>query len=141
MKCFEKYCFECGKKLRLFGGYKHPLFGWKECICKTCFEKIGKSEEKYTNFIIHSLHTKNGNWAACFILIKTAPTYEKYVYEKLSNYPEIIDMHALLGSYDLIVKIGATNSEKLGNFVLSKIRTIKGIENTKTLTGTFSIRG
>jgi DNA-binding Lrp family transcriptional regulator len=141
MKCFEKNCSECGKKLKLFGGYRHPVLGRKECICKLCFQKINPSEERYTNFILHSTHHTDGIWAACFVLIKTAPTYEKFVFNQLNTYSEIIDIHPLLGSYDLIVKIEATNSEKLSNFVLSKIRTIKGIENTKTLTGTFSIRG
>ncbi len=141
MRYIKKYCSECGKKLNLLGGFRHPVLGWSVCICRLCFEKINASEERYTNFILRSTHHEDGIWAVCFVLIKTIPTYEKYVFDQLSTYSEILDIHPLLGSYDLIAKIEATNSETLCNFVLSKIRTLKGIENTKTLTGTFSIRG
>lgn len=40
----------------------------------------------------------------------------------------------LFGEYDLIAKIKAEDYEKLGKIV-SKIRSIEGIINTKTLTG------
>jgi hypothetical protein len=40
-------CCECGKKLRFFDGYRHPIQGKKTLICKNCFEKISKSIEFY----------------------------------------------------------------------------------------------
>ncbi len=53
--------------------------------------------------------------------------------------PEIIEVHPLLGWYDLIVKLEAKDSIKLGNFIVGKIRKIDGIEDTRTLTGSFSL--
>ena len=71
-----------------------------------------------------------------FVLITAAPTHEHEVYNKLSKVSEIIELHALFGEYDLIVKIDADDFESLGDIVVNKIKTIEGITDTKTLTGT-----
>jgi len=49
--------------------------------------------------------------------------------------PEIIELLPLFGEYDLIAKIEAEYFEKLGEVVVSKIRSIEGVIDTKTLTG------
>ena len=41
----------------------------------------------------------------------------------------------MFGEYDLIAKIEADDFEKLGEVVVSKIRLIEGVIDTKTLTG------
>ena len=74
--------------------------------------------------------------ALSFVLISAAPAHEHNVYNKLSKVPEIIELHPLFGEYDLIAKIQAENFENIGDIVLNKIRTINGIIDTKTLTGT-----
>ena len=74
--------------------------------------------------------------AISFVLISAAPAKEHDVYNKLSKLPEIIELQPLFGEYDLIAKIQAENFENIGNIVLNKIRTINGIIDTKTLTGT-----
>ena len=71
-----------------------------------------------------------------FVLISAAPACEHDVYNKLSKVPEIIELHPLFGEYDLIAKIDAEDFEKLGSIVVNKIRTIKGVIDTETLTGT-----
>jgi len=71
-----------------------------------------------------------------FVLISAAPAREHEVYDKLSKVPEIIELHPLFGEYDLIAKIDAEDFEKLGSIVVNKIRSIEGVINTKTLTGT-----
>jgi DNA-binding Lrp family transcriptional regulator len=58
------------------------------------------------------------------------------VYNKLSKVPQIIELHPLFGEYDLIAKIEADDFESLGDIVVNKIRTIEGVIDTKTLTGT-----
>ena len=73
--------------------------------------------------------------AISFVLISAAPAKEHDVYNKLSKVPEIIELHPLFGEYDLIAKIQAENFENIGDIVLNKIRTIKGIIDTKTLPG------
>ena len=71
-----------------------------------------------------------------FVLISAAPAYEHEVYNKLSKVPQIIDLHPLFGEYDLIAKIEADDFESLGDIVVNKIRSIEGVIDTKTLTGT-----
>jgi DNA-binding Lrp family transcriptional regulator len=55
---------------------------------------------------------------------------------KLSKVSEIVELHPLFGEFDIIAKIEADDSKSLGNIVVNKIRTIEGIIDTKTLTGT-----
>ena len=50
-----KKCFECGKELKFWEGYFHPVLGKKEIICWKCFEKVEKSVEEYSNFIMDYL--------------------------------------------------------------------------------------
>jgi len=71
-----------------------------------------------------------------FILIKAAPALEHEVYNTLLKVPLIIELQPLFGEYDLIAKIEAENFEKLGEIVIDKIRSVKGVIDTKTLTGT-----
>ena len=71
-----------------------------------------------------------------FILIKAAPALEHEVYNKLLKVQQIIELQPLFGEYDIIVKIEAEDFNKLGEIVIDKIRPIKGVLDTKTLTGT-----
>ena len=75
-----------------------------------------------------------------FVLINAAPAHEHEVYTKLSKVPEIVEVHPLFGEFDLIAKIDAENFEKLGELVVSKIRSIKGVIDTKSLTGVESLK-
>ena len=70
-----------------------------------------------------------------FVLINTAPALEHEVYNNLSNIPQILELYPLFGEYDLITKIEAEDFNKLGEIVIDKIRSIKGVLDTKTLTG------
>jgi DNA-binding Lrp family transcriptional regulator len=74
--------------------------------------------------------------AVGFVLIRATPAHEHEVHNKLSKIPEIAELHPLFGEYDLMAKIEAENFEKLGSMVVNKIRSIKGVADTKTLTGT-----
>ena len=76
-----------------------------------------------------------------FALITIAPTHEHDVSAKLSKVPEIIELHPLFGEYDLLAKIEADDFESLGVIVVNKIRSIEGILDTKTLTGTKLAKG
>ena len=71
-----------------------------------------------------------------FVLISAAPAHEHELYNKLSKLSEIIELHPLFGEYDLIAKIETENFDKLGYIVVNKIRSIRGVIDTKTLTGT-----
>jgi DNA-binding Lrp family transcriptional regulator len=89
-------------------------------------------------FILNDVITilEEGRMAIGFVLISAAPAKEHEVYNKLSKVPEIVELHPLFGEYDLIAKIEAEDFEKLGNLVVNRIRSIEGVIDTKTLTGT-----
>ncbi len=71
-----------------------------------------------------------------FILINTAPGHEHEVFNKLSQTQDIVEIHSLFGEFDIIAKIEANDFEGLGEIVVNKIRSIDGVIDTKTLTGT-----
>ncbi|PNX49658.1 MAG: hypothetical protein BV457_00975 [Thermoplasmata archaeon M9B1D] len=46
-----KECVECGKKLRIIEGYRHPVMGKDHLLCKNCFDTVSASVEKYQEFL------------------------------------------------------------------------------------------
>lgn len=71
-----------------------------------------------------------------FVLISTEPGHEKDVYNALLRLNQVQELHPLFGEYDLIVKLEAQDFDSLGHLVVEKIRSIEGVKETKTLTGT-----
>jgi len=71
-----------------------------------------------------------------FVLINTSPVYEHEVYMSLCRNERIKEVHPLFGEYDLIVKIDTDDFQSIGNIVVNDIRSLDGVINTKTLTGT-----
>ena len=51
-----KKCFECGKELKFWEGYSHPILGHEELVCWKCFEKVENSVEEYRRFVLDSLN-------------------------------------------------------------------------------------
>ncbi|KYK21529.1 hypothetical protein AYK24_08945 [Thermoplasmatales archaeon SG8-52-4] len=45
-------CEECGKKIGIFRGYKHPTMGKKHSLCSNCFDYVNKSVTKWQKFIL-----------------------------------------------------------------------------------------
>jgi DNA-binding Lrp family transcriptional regulator len=74
--------------------------------------------------------------AVGFVLISTAPQKEHDVYNTLLKVSEIVELHPLFGEYDLIAKLEAADFDTLGHVIVNKIRSIDGVVDTKTLTGT-----
>ena len=73
--------------------------------------------------------------AVGFVLINVAPGTEKKVFDTMIKWDEIQELYPLFGDYDLIAKIQTTDYESLSDIVVNKIRSIKGVTETKTLTG------
>lgn len=72
---------------------------------------------------------------AGFVLINVAPGVEKKVFDNMIKWDEIQELYPVFGDYDLIAKIQAPDYETLSDIVVHKIRAIKGVTETKTLTG------
>ena len=71
----------------------------------------------------------------CFVLISATPGYEREVKNKLSKMPEIVESHVVSGEYDIIAKLKVDDLESLTIIVTTKIRSIDGVNDTRTLTG------
>ena len=48
-----------------------------------------------------------------FVLFKTEPTHEREVYLTLSGHPDVGEVHALYGEFDLLVRISSQDSKGL----------------------------
>lgn len=70
-----------------------------------------------------------------FVLINVSPGREREVFDILVKENNIQEIHPLFGEYDLIAKVTIKNLDELGDIVFNKIRKIKGVTDTKTLTG------
>lgn len=70
-----------------------------------------------------------------FVLINVIPGREKEVFDLLIKDRDVQEVHPLFGEYDLIVKVTVNNIDELSDIVFNRIRKIKGVTETKTLTG------
>jgi DNA-binding Lrp family transcriptional regulator len=74
-----------------------------------------------------------------FILISVEARHEERLIEKLFALPEVIEVHAVHGAVDMLVKIEltrdllASDAEVIGHFINDKVRRITGIRATQTL--------
>ena len=127
-------------ELSYFNSFRHPVEGNVKFVCGNCWDKIDLSEREYGSFIYKEISNKDEG-CICYILISTIPKKEYDVYNNLLNLSEIIEIHPLLGWYDIIIKIKISDSKKLFDFVVNKVRRIEGIADTRTLTGSFSLSG
>ncbi len=83
-----------------------------------------------------------------FILIAIAPGSEENFIEKLMRYDEVIETHLVVGEYDVLAVLEFdvygrgllwAIQEIVSNFVLDKIRKLKGVRETNTIIPTRSL--
>jgi len=79
--------------------------------------------------------------ATGFALLTISPLHEKSVYGSLKDIPQITEIHPLFGEYDILVKIETSDIDSIGEIVIRKVRSLKGVMDTKTLIGTKSLSG
>ena len=72
---------ECGKKLGILEGYRHPTLGKNYLLCSNCFGIVSASEDKWSNFIIPYVDFFNKESST----IDDIQTIEKNIKNKLSN--------------------------------------------------------
>ena len=68
-----------------------------------------------------------------YVLINVEPGSEFSVFNEASSLPFVVDANLLFGDHDLILKIEAGNMGEIARIVVDKIRSIKGVQNTKPL--------
>lgn len=73
--------------------------------------------------------------ATGFVLITTKPGLEQNVRDTLDSVEHVTNRWMLFGEYDLIARVQADDEFTLTRVIVEQIRTIKGINETKTLIG------
>jgi len=54
-------CVECGKKLGVFEGYRHPALGTRFLVCGTCFDKVAGDMERWSRFCLSASFTRDSS--------------------------------------------------------------------------------
>ena len=75
-----------------------------------------------------------------YILINCIPSEEKSVIEDLSKLPEVVEVNGVMGKYDIFTKVVGKVPGDI-DLVLMKIRSIKGITHTYTMTALYGQGG
>lgn len=57
---------------------------------------------------------------------------QRQIAREVARFPEVQEVHIITGDWDLLIKVKAENVAAIGNFVVDKLRTVKGIEKTLT---------
>jgi len=73
-------------------------------------------------FILASFSYRNGE----------TPLSQRVIAEQISKFQEVQEVHIISGDWDILIKIKEKDVDSVGNFVIDKLRTVRGIEKTLT---------
>ncbi len=68
-----------------------------------------------------------------YVLIVTDPVKTKEVFARLSQIPELVELHEVMGPYDIVCEIEANDLTEIPPILGERIRRIPGIESTTSL--------
>lgn len=71
-----------------------------------------------------------------FVLITAESGRERAVYDALVGLPQVVELHALYGDFDMLAKVETPDFDEMGSFIVNEVRGVPGIRDTKTLTQT-----
>lgn len=108
----------------------------------TVYAKINKMEKlgliKEYKAILDAKKFGLGTTALILISFTYRPAGEekilsqRMVAQKIAKFPEVQEVQIITGDWDLVVKIRCKGAEEVGNFVVDRLRPIKGVERTST---------
>jgi Lrp/AsnC family leucine-responsive transcriptional regulator len=75
-----------------------------------------------TAFILASFSYRNGE----------TPLSQRLIAEQIAKFPEVQEVHIISGDWDILIKVKEKDVDTIGNFVIDKLRTVKGIDKTLT---------
>lgn len=75
--------------------------------------------------------------AKAFVLINLAAGVAGEVYSVLSKMKHVEMVYAVSGPYDMIAVVDGSTFNEIGRFVIERIQTIPGIQNTITCNAIF----
>jgi len=77
--------------------------------------------------------------ATAFILVSVSyrlkqgtPLSQRKIVETIAKFPEVQEAHIITGDWDILIKVKEKDVNKIGKFVIDKLRMVEGIENTLT---------
>ena len=68
-----------------------------------------------------------------YVLVVTDPGKTRHVVEEIRKIPNIVEMHEVMGPYDIVVEIEVENLQDIPSILGERIRTIEGIQSTTSL--------
>jgi DNA-binding Lrp family transcriptional regulator len=68
-----------------------------------------------------------------YVLVVTDPTKTRHVHEEISKVPGIVELHEVMGPYDIVVEIEVESLQEIPTILGERIRTIDGIQSTTSL--------
>ena len=68
-----------------------------------------------------------------YVLVVTDPGKTRHVKQAMRDIPNIVEMHEVMGPYDIVVEIEVANLQEIPPILGEKIRSIEGIESTTSL--------
>jgi DNA-binding Lrp family transcriptional regulator len=71
--------------------------------------------------------------ARAYVLVEVQVKNTFDILKKLESMPEVVHVDAIMGPYDLIMEVQGSEASSIGHFVLTKLSTMDGVENTMTL--------
>ncbi len=68
-----------------------------------------------------------------YVLIVTDPAATRDIYQALQQIPELVEIHEVMGPYDIVCEIEAADLAHIPPILGERIRRIPGIESTTSL--------
>jgi DNA-binding Lrp family transcriptional regulator len=68
-----------------------------------------------------------------YVLVVTDPGKTRRVMQAMSEVPSIVEMHEVMGPYDIVAEIEVENLQDIPPILGGKIRALEGIESTTSL--------
>ena len=68
-----------------------------------------------------------------YVLIVTDPVKTKEVFAQLTRIPGLVELHEVMGPYDIVCEIEANDLTEIPPILGERIRRIPGIESTTSL--------
>lgn len=68
-----------------------------------------------------------------YVLVITDPGKTRRVVDEIRNIPGIVELHEVMGPYDIVVEIIADNLQDIPRVLGDKIRPISGVQSTTSL--------
>ena len=57
---------------------------------------------------------------------------QREIGRQIASFPEVQEVHIITGDWDILIKVKEKDVDAIGNFVIDRLRTVKGIEKTLT---------